>query len=113
MNNNTIRNMFVTANNELIPLFTIPRDKYTTMILFTLFIMVNIFIQAADKLGDKIEAAVYKLRAEIATKNTEIATKNDQLEKQAEQLKALNDQIEKQAEQLKALNNQIEKQETK
>jgi septal ring factor EnvC (AmiA/AmiB activator) len=106
MNNNTIRNMFVTANNELIPLFTIPRDKYTTMILFTLFIMVNIFIQAADKLGDKIEAAVYKLRAEIATKNT-------QIEKQAEQLKALNNQIEKQAEQLKALNAQIEKQETK
>ena len=103
MNNNTIRNMFITANNELIPLITIPRDKYTTMILFTLFIMVNIFIQAADKLGDKIEAAVYKLRAEIATKTA-------QLEKQAEQIKALNDQIEKQAEQLKALNNQLEKQ---
>ena len=106
MNNNTIRNMFVTANNELFPLITIPRDKYTTMILFTLFIMVNIFIQAADKLGDKIEAAVYKLRAEIATKNA-------QLEKQAEQLKALNNQLEKQTEQLKALNEQLEKQETK
>ena len=104
MNNNTIRNMFVTANNELFPLITIPRDKYTTMILFTLFVMVNIFIQAADKLGDKIEAAVYKL-------HTEIETKNKQLEKQAEQLKALNNQLEKQAEQLKTLNNQLEKQE--
>ena len=106
MNNDTIRNMFVTSNNELFPLITIPRDKYTTMILFTLFIMVNIFIQAADKLGDKIEAAVYKLRAEIETKN-------DQLEKQAEQLKALNNQLEKQAEQLKALNNQLEIKEVK
>ena len=107
MNNNTIRNMFITANNELIPLITIPRDKYTTMILFTLFIMVNIFIQAADKLGDKIEAAVNKLHAEIATKNA-------QIKKQAEQLKALNNQLEKQTEQLKALNNnQLEKQETK
>ena len=98
--------MFVTANNELFPLITIPRDKYTTMILFTLFVMVNIFIQAADKLGDKIEAAVYKLHAEIATKN-------DQLEKQAEQLKALNEQLEKQTEQLKALNNQLEIKEAK
>ena len=96
MNNNTIRNMFVTANNELIPLFTIPRDKYTTMILFTLFIMVNIFIQAADKLGDKIEAAVYKLHAEIATKNAQLEKQAEQLEKQAEQLKALTDQLEKQ-----------------
>ena len=106
MNNDTIRNMFVTSNNELFPLITIPRDKYTTIILFTLFIMVNIFIQAADKLGDKIEAAVYKLRAEIAAKNA-------QLEKQAEQLKALNDQLFQQTEQLKALNNQLDKQEPK
>ena len=101
MNNNTIRNMFVTANNELFPLFTIPRDKYTTMILFTLFIMVNIFIQAADKLGDKIEAAVYKL-------HTEIATKNAQIEKQAEQLKALTKQLETQQ-----VTQQVTQQETK
>ena len=115
MNNNTIRNVFMTLNNKLIPLITIFQDKhksiilftkYTTIILFTLFIIENIFIQAADKLGDIIKTAVYKLRREIATNTA-------QIEKQEKQVKALNNQLTQQAEQLKAHNEQLEKQKTK
>jgi len=79
MNANIVKRMIVNQTNDLIPYLIIKNDNYALMALFVVSVLMVCFIQAADKLGEKLSNTVINLRNETIELKEQLKKKEAQL----------------------------------